>query len=110
MNFTQRYRDLSIARKLRWIIMGAVGSALLLACAVIIFYDRVSLREAIRNDLDATAESFGINSTAAVTFDDPAAAEEILSALYAKHHVVAGVIYRPNGNLFASYRRSKDDE
>ncbi|MEO8099282.1 MAG: response regulator [Acidobacteriota bacterium] len=106
MSFAARYHDSTIAQKLRWIIMATVGSALLLACAIVIIYDRISIRDAIRNDLDASAEIFGINSTAALTFDDPAAAREILAALSVKTHVVGGVLYKPDGKVFATYHRS----
>ena len=44
------------------------------------------------------------NSTAALSFDYPAAATETLAALAAKPQITAAAIYRNNGELFAAYR------
>jgi Periplasmic sensor domain len=47
----------------------------------------------MRGDLDVLAEIVGSNSTAAIGFADRRAAEELLSALKGKKHIVAAVIY-----------------
>jgi signal transduction histidine kinase/CheY-like chemotaxis protein len=97
---------LTIAIRLRRIVVITVGAALLLACSIVVIYDRSAIRTAIWNDLDATAEIFGINSTAALTFQDKVAAEELLAALAVKTHVMQGVLYSRDGKAFAQYRRS----
>jgi two-component system, sensor histidine kinase and response regulator len=69
-------------------------------------YDQLALRGEMRNDLSVLAEIFGANSTAALTFGDQRAAEELLAGLRAKRHIVAAFIYGANGKLFATYRRA----
>ena len=68
-------------------------------------YDQIAARREMRSDLDVLAEIVGSNSTAAVTFGDRRAAEELLSGLKAKKHIVTAVIYSDDGKPFASYRR-----
>src|SRR5208282_6119456 len=93
MNIVLRYRNLSVKHKLRLIIMFTVGTALVLACAAVVAYDQIVARKDMRNDLAVLAEIVGSNSTAAVTFRDQRAAEELLSGLRAKRHIVAAFIY-----------------
>ena len=59
----------------------------------------------MRNDLGVLAEVLGSNSTAALTFGDRQAAEEILSALAAHRPVASAVIYSADGAVFATYHR-----
>src|SRR5580658_7194179 len=100
-----RYRNLAVKHKLRLIILFAVVAALVPACIAVVTYDQIAARVAMRNDLDVLAEMVGSNSTAAVTFGDQRAAEELLSGLKAKKHIVAAMIFSPDGKPFASYRR-----
>ncbi len=51
------------------------------------------------------AQIVAYNSAAAVAFDDEAAASVQLSALTAKSDLVAAVLYRADGQLFAHYHR-----
>src|SRR5437868_11272791 len=106
MSIATHYRNLSIKHKLRLVIMATVSSALMLACAAVLFYDQIAARESMRNDLSVLAEIFSANSTAALSFNDGPAAEELLSALEAKRHIMSAFIYRPDGTVFASYGRS----
>jgi two-component system, sensor histidine kinase and response regulator len=105
MNLGIQYRNLAVRHKLRLIITFAVSAALVLAFAAVVAYDQVVARNDLRNDLAVLAEIVGSNSTAAVTFRDQRAAEEILSGLRAKRHIVAATIYSDEGKPFASYRR-----
>jgi len=101
-----RYRNLPIRHKLRLIIMSAVTAALVFASAVVLGYDQLSLREEMRNDLSVLAEIFGANNTAALTFGDQRAAEELLAGLRVKRHIAAAFIYDAKGKPFAAYRRA----
>jgi signal transduction histidine kinase/FixJ family two-component response regulator len=100
-------RDLPIKHKLRLIIMLTVSVALILACGAVLFYEQIADRDVIRNDLQVLAEIFGSNSTAALSFSDPGAAEDLLGGLKAKSHIVAAVIYSGDGKPFASYHRDR---
>jgi two-component system sensor histidine kinase/response regulator len=107
MKLGVRYRNLAVRHKLRLIIMLTVAVALILACTAVVAYDQMVARRDMQNDLTALAEIVGSNSTAAVTFGDQRAAEELLSGLKAKPHIVAATIHsNEDGKPFASYRRS----
>jgi two-component system, sensor histidine kinase len=103
------HRSLSIKQKLRLIIMVTVGAALIVACAAVLSYDYLAFRASMRKDLDVLAEIFGSNSTAALSFADKKATEEILSGLKAKQHIVGACIYSSESGPFAVYRREPDE-
>jgi len=105
MSVSTRYRNLPIKHKLRLLIMATVSCALMLACAALLVYDQIAARNSMRNDLDVLAEIFSANSTAALSFNDRPAAEELLSTLQAKQHITSAFLYEPDGMVFARYRR-----
>lgn len=107
MNPAARYRNLSITHKLRLLVGVSVSSALILACCGVLVYDQITARDSLRNDLGVLAEIFSANSTAALSFNDSPAAEELLGTLRAKQHVTAAFLYTPDGNLFARYMRTQ---
>jgi two-component system sensor histidine kinase/response regulator len=100
-----RYRNLTVKVKLHLIIMGTVCAALLLACVAVLVYDHVVLYKTTENDLGILAEIFATNSAAALTFDDPKAARELLAGLKARRSIASAVIYSASGKAFASYSR-----
>jgi len=106
MSVRIRYRNLPVRHKLRLVIGVSVISALLMACAAVLGYDQIVARQTMRNDLGVLAEIFSANSTAALSFNDASAAEELLATLKVKEHVTAGFIYAVNGSLLAKYIRS----
>jgi len=99
------YRKVSIKHKLRITTMVVVLIALLLSCAAFASYDLVVFRNALRKDLETLAEIVSANSTAALSFGDQSAAEELLSGLRAKQHLRMARLYSADGKLFASYPR-----
>jgi signal transduction histidine kinase/CheY-like chemotaxis protein len=105
MSITARYRNLPIKHKLRLIIMFAVSGALLVACGAVLGYDQWASRAGMRNDLEVVADIIGHNSTAALAFNDRKAAEELLSGLKAKRHVVTALLYSEDGRPFAAFHR-----
>jgi signal transduction histidine kinase/CheY-like chemotaxis protein len=109
MSIGTRYRNLSIKHKLRLVIMVTVSCALMLACTAVLVYDQIAARESMRNDLDVLAEIFSANSTAALSFNDGPNAEELLSTLKAKERITFAAIFRPDGTVFAKYRREGAD-
>jgi len=106
MSIPAKYRNLPVKHKLRLVIMLTVTSTLLCACAAVLAYDRITARQAIRNNLQVLGEIVGANSTAALSFEDPAVGREILATLQAQHHIVAAGIFTPAGHTLASYHRS----
>src|ERR1700676_3057822 len=99
------FRDSSIRRKLTLIVMITTCTAILLACGAFFAFDIHTLRQSRMHDLETLAEVMGSNSTAALTFNDPAAAREVLQSLSAKEHILAASLYRNDGVIFAAYAR-----
>jgi len=100
-----KYRNLPVKLKLHLIIMGTVCIALLLACGAVLLYYHIILYETAENDLGILTEIFAANTSAALTFDDPRTAKELLSGLKARRSVEFAVIYSADGRVFASYNR-----
>jgi PAS domain S-box-containing protein len=95
--------NLPIKRKLMLVIMLTSSFALLLMGSSIIIYERITFRHALAANMNVLAQIIGSNSTAALAFDDPDSAREILGALLAENQVTAAAIYDQNGRIFASF-------
>src|SRR3954469_10154 len=96
----------SIKRKIVLIIMLTSSIALLLAGAAFIVYELISFREGMKDDLLSKAAMVGETSTAALTFNDPKTAKEILRALGQEPHIVTACLYDKDGKPFADYKRN----
>lgn len=99
-----QWQDISIKRKLTWIIMIASGTALLLVAAGFVTYEMVTRRQNMTRDLSTLAEVIGNESTAALTFDATDRGREILNALSGKKSIVAAALYDQAGHVFARYQ------
>ena len=85
------------------VILLTSGFAILLMGSALITYELVTFRRALALNIGVLAQIIGSNSTAALAFDDPKNASEILAALSAENQVTAGAIYDRNGRIFASF-------
>ncbi len=103
MQLAAKYRNLPVRHKLLIIIMFTAGAALWLACAAILTYDQISKRAEMRNNVEVLARILALNSTAALTFHDPRAADEVLAGLKPMQHIVMAYIYAADGSPFAGY-------
>ncbi len=99
------FYDLSIRRKLTLLIMLTSVVVLLFASAAFLVNDLITFRNSMVDDLEALAKVIGTNSSAALVFNDPKAAEETLSALSAKPHVAMAAIYNADGRVLVYYSR-----
>jgi len=99
------YRNLPIAEKLQLASMVVGITAMLLASGSLLIDDQIQGRDGMRRDLGVLAEIFSANSAAALTFNDPYAARELLATLQAKQHIAAAFLYTADGRLFATYQR-----
>src|SRR5690242_18394673 len=68
-------------------------------------FDFLTLRRAMVRDLATLADVLARNSTAALTFRDVHAAEDVLQALRAEPSVTSACIYTDDGRPFATYVR-----
>jgi signal transduction histidine kinase/DNA-binding response OmpR family regulator len=98
-------RDMSIGRKITVIILTTSFIELLLVCIALAAYDARSLRHAMSQDLATLADVIASNSTAALTFRDTRAAQDVLSALRTQPHIAVACIYAEDGKPFATYLR-----
>jgi hypothetical protein len=89
------YRNLPIKYKLHVLTLITGIAALTFAVGTVLAYYYV-VRDSTRNDLTVLAQIFGSNSTAALSFNDPKAAEELLSGLVAKRSILCAYLYTPH--------------
>jgi len=98
-------RDRSLRQKLTAIVMLTTVGALAVASASFLAYDRVIFRRTLVASRSILADIVGANSTAALTFQDPTSAREVVTALEAEPNVTAAYVYDRQGREFAAYVR-----
>ncbi len=103
----RRGKDKSFARKLTWMNMLVSMTALLLACATFIAYDKMTFRDVTVRNLSTQAQIIGANSASALLFNDSQQAENTLSALSAAHNISAAEVFAADGKPFATYSRGQ---
>jgi PAS domain S-box-containing protein len=95
----------SIRQKLTAVILMTAILALALAGLGFGLYERSNYRTTMISELATLADTLGANTAAALMFNDPKSAREILSALRSETHIAAGCLYDRRGRVFAEYRR-----
>lgn len=104
------FQNLPIRQKLTFIVLLTCG-LLVMLMAIFFMADKFfSFRRNMVSNITTLAQVIGTNSTAAITFDDAATGEEILSAVSAEPNVTSACIFRPNGQKFASYPKNPDGD
>jgi PAS domain S-box-containing protein len=98
-----RVRNLSIRTKITLIALVTSTSVLVLALASFLVWDLVSFREQLSHDLTSQAQLIGSNGTAAVAFEDAAAASDMLMGLQSKPEILNAAMYDIDGTVFASF-------
>lgn len=99
-------RGVPIRWKIVAIVLAVAFLSLILVGAGLLWQTRVAFEENTQQKLRLLSNVIGLNSTAALAFNDAAAAVETLSALGSDQHVMTGTLYDARGNLFARYVRS----
>lgn len=95
----------SFAHKMTLMALLASSIAAGTLMAAFLVFDNISSRALLQSRLSALADVVGQNSTAALNFNDPAAAVEVLEALRAEPPIVSACLYDLSGQLFAQYER-----
>lgn len=103
-----KFRDISIQHKLTIVVSSACFAALLIATVAFFFNDTLSFKLNKTRDLHVVSEIIGANLTAALSFDDRKAAEEVVRTLALKPHILCVGVYDKNDALFASYVRGHE--
>ncbi len=97
---------LSVAGKLRLIVVVTTGVALLLASMLYVMMEVVTFRRSLLEHLAVLADVMGTNVTAALSFDDEDTALRLISAMEAEPAIDSVYLYGPDGRLFAAFRRA----
>ncbi|NNF42290.1 MAG: response regulator [Phycisphaerales bacterium] len=95
---------MSFRRKLTVLVTTATVMALVLVGAAVVISDYVQMRGRLLDEAAIQAEICANNSTAALSFNDPETAREVLDALSADPNLMAAGTYLGD-ELFASYQR-----
>ncbi len=88
-------------------LLTMVSSSVGLAFALfmgLVYYEHFA-REHKVEELQSAADLIGTNSTAALVFDDKAEGARVLQALQTRKDIRQGVLFLPDGGVFAEYRR-----
>lgn len=98
-----RFQDLPIKRKLVALILTVSITVLSIAAVIMLSYELRNSRKDMVTNLSATANVIAANSSAALVFDDPRVAQEILSAVRAEPEITAAALYDKSGALYVQY-------
>ncbi|MFM2081484.1 MAG: hypothetical protein RL380_175 [Verrucomicrobiota bacterium] len=101
-----RLRDISLTRKLVYLILLVAGTVLLLASAAFVTRDWLTARNQLEQELNNRAALVAKNLSAAVTFNDRATADEIIRFLGADRHLTHAATFLRDGQILAAYRRA----
>ncbi|HEY4530662.1 MAG TPA: EAL domain-containing protein [Luteimonas sp.] len=85
---------------------GPVVAALLVAGTLLLALQFFASRRQLVDDVHAQAAVVGLNSAAALLFDDAEAARETLAALEPLPDLDAAALFMPDGRLLGAYRRA----
>ena len=96
---------LPLGRKLVIIITGISGTALLIACLLVISYDVHRFRANQIEQLALLADVLGQNSAASMAFNDQQGAQQILTSSRFASSVVGICLYLDNARNFAQFSR-----
>jgi two-component system sensor histidine kinase/response regulator len=98
-----RFSQFTIRTKLSLIVMAITCGSLIVAGVAFISYDIYSFRTASVHDMQTLARVVASSSTAALAFDDPEAARDVLTQLHYREHIAAACLYDVAGKPVASY-------
>jgi two-component system sensor histidine kinase/response regulator len=99
------FRRQSVARKLTTNVLITSTVTLVAACAAFAIYDYSSARARVVVDVTTIADVVGVNSTAALTFNDAKGAGETLQALAVNEHILGARLFGLDGTPLAVYVR-----
>ena len=98
------FSDLSIKRKLVLVILLTTMTTLLIASVALGVYDRRRSVASMQQNASQLVSLIATNTAAALVFDDPRSAQEILAGLESQDDVRAAAIYDATGTPFARFR------
>ncbi len=96
-------KTLTIAQKLRNMILVVTGGALLLSSVIYLAIEFYSYRQILIERAEVLAHFISTNSTAALSFGDRKTASRLLRSLQFEPSVDYAALYQADGELFAEY-------
>lgn len=99
-------RKLSIHNRLALVLLGAALLAFVAAGAGLVLYQRFTLEDRTRQIMEPYAQLVSVGTDAAVAFEDPQRATEILDTLRVNPQILQAVIYLDNKRPLASFTRT----
>jgi len=97
------FRRLSIRNKLAFALWGAALLAFAVASAALAFFASLTLERRARQIMEPYAQLVSVGAEAAVAFEDPGRAQEILNTLRANPQISEAEIVLGDGRLLARY-------
>lgn len=98
-----RFSKFTLQQKITAVILATSCIVLVLSSSIFFGSQLMTHKRLTVGELNAVANITANNVTAALVFDDPAAAEETLTALRAKPGIELARIYTTDGQVFAQY-------
>jgi signal transduction histidine kinase/CheY-like chemotaxis protein len=95
--------SLSVATKLRLLLLLATGIAVLVVTGAGVFADYQRSRDEVVTLIQSHAKVIGNNNTAAIVFDEPFSAQASLESLEQVPGIVMAAIFNDDHSLFASF-------
>src|SRR5437764_13826178 len=93
----------SLKTRLMAMILATSAIVLIFTAATFVTYEWITVREQLKQYVEAIGQIIAANSIAQVTYDDPENALETLTSLRADPYIVEAALYDRAGRLFTSY-------
>ncbi len=98
--------NLSIAQKLKRMILMTSGLVLLVSSAAYLAIEFITYRQILFERAEVLADFVATNSVAALSFDDEKTARQLLASLQSDPSVQSARLFQKNGVKFAEYSRN----
>lgn len=85
------------------VILMTCAVVLSLMCTAYIILESDSYKESVKRNVSTLGAVIASNSSAALAFDNPTDAQEVLNALEAEKNIVAAALYSNDGSIFITY-------
>jgi diguanylate cyclase (GGDEF)-like protein/PAS domain S-box-containing protein len=103
------YRRLSIQKRLALILWGSALFAFILASLALMSYQNLTLQNRALQIMQPYANLVSIGSEAAIVFEDPLRAQEILNSLQANPQILEAEIILQSGRVLASINNTSNN-
>ncbi|MCQ8105710.1 PAS domain S-box protein [Methylomonas sp. SURF-2] len=99
---------MNIHKRLSLVLWGSALLAFMVAAATFLLVDRLTLDTRVRQIMEPYAQLVSVGTDAAVAFEDPHRAQEILDTLRVNPYIREAEIYLSNGRMLASINAQTD--